>query len=146
MRGKEMVVLVDRLREGLGPVVQVLHRVAGGSHHCFTALNNQPRVTPPKANLTIYLLISEKVRRGKKSSNSNFFLVFDFLAEEERVERTCSQLAGLHATDSADLGRRLVQLILRGSPAQQLSRNWFSKSRAGSSVAVAWFLPGFTLW
>ena len=52
---KEVVVLVDRLRQGLGPVVQVLHRVAGRSHHC-TALVNQPWVTSSPANLTIYLL------------------------------------------------------------------------------------------
>ena len=59
--GKEVVVLVDRLRQGLGPVVQVLHRVAGRGHHC-TALN-RPRVTTP-ANLTIYLLIRER-KEGK---------------------------------------------------------------------------------
>ena len=59
---EEVVVLVDRLRQGLGPVVQVLHRVAGWSHHC-TALN-QPWVTAP-ANLTIYLLVRES-KEGKK--------------------------------------------------------------------------------
>ena len=62
MGGKEVIVLVDRLWQRLGPVVQVLHRVAGRSHHC-TALN-QPPLTPTTANLTIYLLIRES-KEGK---------------------------------------------------------------------------------
>jgi len=71
---KEVVVLVDRLRQGLGPVVQVLHRVAGRSHHC-TALN-QPWVTAP-TNLTIYLLVRES--REGKNLKFNFFSDLIFL-------------------------------------------------------------------
>ena len=55
---EEVVVLVDRLREGLGPIVQVLHAVAGGGHHC-TALRDQVTDHPP-TDLTIDILNQRK--------------------------------------------------------------------------------------
>ena len=94
-----MVVLVDRLRQGLGPVVQVLHRVAGGRHHCFTALNNQPRITPPIADLTIYLLISEKVRKEKTQEMLTFFWSLIFLLRRSELKgRALSSLVSTRLT------------------------------------------------